>query len=50
MAFPHKDKVTLVILTSSVNDKDRQRAKDLGIDHYLSKPLTETDFRNIIQG
>jgi CheY-like chemotaxis protein len=50
MEFPHKEKVTLVILTSSVDDKDRQRAKELGIDHFLSKPLTEEDFFNIIKG
>jgi CheY-like chemotaxis protein len=48
MEFPHKDKVTLVILTSSVNEKDRMHAKTLGIDHYIAKPLTQSDLKNIL--
>jgi CheY-like chemotaxis protein len=47
MEFPLKNKVTPVILNSAVDD-DHQRTKDLGIDHYISKPLTEMDVNNLL--
>ena len=33
--------VKIIIVTSSQNPKDMARAKSLGIDHYLPKPLKE---------
>jgi CheY-like chemotaxis protein len=48
MDFPHKHKTTLVILTSSVSLKDKQLAKDLGVDHFISKPLSEDDLRRLV--
>jgi CheY-like chemotaxis protein len=35
--LPH---LKIIIVTSSINPKDIQRAKNLGIEHYLTKPIT----------
>lgn len=48
MKFPHEHKTTLVILTSSVDSKDKERALSLGIKHFVSKPLSEADIRTIL--
>jgi len=39
--FPKKEKILIVILTSSINPKDLEKAKSLGIDHYMTKPVNE---------
>ena len=39
--YPKKEKVLIVVLTSSENPKDIVKAKKLGIDHYMTKPLNE---------
>ena len=38
--FPDKEKIKIVIVTSSQNEKDIARAKALGIIDYLSKPVS----------
>lgn len=38
--FPGKDRIAIVLLTSSVSQKDREYAIGLGVKHYLAKPLT----------
>ena len=48
MAFPNKDRLSIIILTSSDNAIDLQRARTLGIDHYLMKPLTVNDLQTTI--
>jgi CheY-like chemotaxis protein len=39
--FPDKDKVLIVIATSSDNPEDIKHAHRLGIRHYITKPLTK---------
>lgn len=39
--FPKKENILIVILTSSMNPSDIQKAKSLGIDHYMTKPINE---------
>ena len=38
--FPNKESLGIIIVTSSVNDHDLRRARELGIEHYLIKNLT----------
>ncbi len=45
LEVPNKERVLIIIVTSSRDPKDLKRAKDLGITVYLSKPLTEQDLR-----
>lgn len=47
--FPKKDKILIIVLTSSVNPVDIKRAKELGIEHYLTKPVKEEDIMTILQ-
>lgn len=48
LQFPHKEKVLIVITTSSVDDHDIERAKELGIKYYLEKPISELVLKSII--
>lgn len=45
--FPNKEKITIVVLTSSANPADMKRARSMGINNYLVKPLTEEKIRAI---
>ena len=45
--LPNIKKVKVIIVSSSDNPKDIQRAKSLGIEHYLTKPVTEQDLQEI---
>ena len=48
MEFHHKEKTTIVILTSSIDPMDIERARKLGVDHFITKPLSEEDIRSIM--
>jgi CheY-like chemotaxis protein len=48
MPFPNKEKIKLVILTSSENSIDKSRVAELGVRHYLVKPLSLTDVDRVI--
>jgi CheY-like chemotaxis protein len=50
MEIPHKEMVTIVILTSSMNSDDMKKAMSLGIQRYITKPLTEEDVSKIVLG
>ncbi len=43
-----KRRVHIIVVTSSDNQKDIQRAQSYGIDGYVSKPLTEEKLRQIL--
>lgn len=47
--FPGKKGVSIVLLTSSVSEKDRQYAMSLGVDHYLSKPFTMEALHGVVR-
>jgi CheY-like chemotaxis protein len=47
-SYPNKERLSIVILTSSDNSVDIQRARTCGIDHYLQKPLTVNELQNTI--
>jgi CheY-like chemotaxis protein len=46
--FPHKENVLIIVLTSSSNSDDMNRVKQLGIKHYLTKPLTQESIQSIL--
>ena len=43
--FPNKEKVIIVVVTSSENPTDIKKARQFGIAHYLLKPINEKDLR-----
>ena len=45
MPLVNKENISIVILTSSDDSKDIERAHAMGIDHYLQKPLTINDLQ-----
>lgn len=44
----NKEKVKIIIVTTSIDPNDVLRAKEFGIEHFLSKPITEKDIRGIL--
>ena len=48
LSFPNKENVKIIVLTSSTQPQDLQQAESLGIDHYLTKPLTVNELQNTI--
>lgn len=46
LTFPNKKSMSIVILTSSDNRIDIERAKSLGVEHYLLKSLSLKDLQS----
>ncbi len=46
--FPNKERIRIIIVTSSSSRTDKDRVKDLGIRHYLTKPLDIEAVKSII--
>lgn len=38
--IPARDRITIIVVSSSMHPDDIRQAKDLGADGYMSKPLT----------
>jgi CheY-like chemotaxis protein len=49
LPIANKEKAVLAVLTSSSNQQDKDRAKALGIKHFLTKPLSEPDIRRVLE-
>jgi CheY-like chemotaxis protein len=47
-SYPHKERLSIVIVTSSDNSLDIERARACGISHYLQKPLTVNELQSTI--
>jgi len=48
MIIPQKDKIHIAILSSSFNPSDISRAKELGISHYLNKPISGNTIQSVL--
>jgi CheY-like chemotaxis protein len=48
MNMPGKEKISIIVVTSSQDPQDIARAKSLGIDHYLTKPITEDSIKKAL--
>jgi CheY-like chemotaxis protein len=48
MEIENKDRVKIIILTSSFNHEDVEKAMSFGIETFLAKPLTRIDLSNIV--
>ena len=49
LPLSHPEKIKIIILSSSVDPKDRARAKAFGVDQYLTKPISETNLAFALQ-
>ena len=50
LKLPRKDAVNIIIVTSSDDARDRERAKEMGITRYLTKPLSEANLISALEG
>jgi CheY-like chemotaxis protein len=48
LSFPNKERLSIIVLTSSDSMADKERVGSLGIQHYLLKPLTLKDLQTVI--
>ena len=46
--FENKEKVVIAVLSTSSNDIDREKMNLLGIEHYITKPLTPEKMETFI--
>ena len=46
---PRLRDIPIVMITSRVGDKHRNRAMELGVDHYLGKPYQESDLLSAVR-
>jgi len=47
-ADPRLREVPIIMITSRTGEKHRQRAFDIGVDHYLGKPYQESELLALI--
>jgi CheY-like chemotaxis protein len=47
--IPHKEKVKIIIVTSSIDPTDAKRAQAMGVYKYLRKPITDEDLRTALE-
>lgn len=47
--FPGKEKIMIIVVTSSNNPDDISKAKAFGIEHYLTKPISLESIKSIIE-
>ena len=48
LQFEEKDHVLIILVTSSNNPSDIERAKQLGIKYYLTKPISAETIKGIL--
>lgn len=41
--------VVVVMLTTSLLETDKEKAKELGVEDYISKPLTKEDMQELLE-
>lgn len=46
--FPEKENIHIVVFTSSLNPKDKERALGMGVKYFLTKPYILEGIREII--
>lgn len=49
LTIPDKSSVIIVMLTTSLNSSDVQRAKNSGVADYINKPLTEQSLQAVLE-
>lgn len=47
--FPKKENILIVVLTSSINPNDLEKAKSLGINNYMTKPINEEKILSLLK-
>jgi CheY-like chemotaxis protein len=45
---PEKKNVVIIVVTSSFNPQDIEKAKSFGIRHYITKPISAENIKAII--
>ena len=50
LEVPGKDRVKIVVVTSSHDPKDRERTMKLGVTDYLTKPLEQKKLQEVLEG
>lgn len=43
LELPNKERINIIVITSSLNERDRLKARSMGVNHYLIKPVDERE-------
>lgn len=49
LSLPNKERIKIIIVTSSADPNDIEKAKHMGIVHYLTKPISEDKLKLVLQ-
>jgi CheY-like chemotaxis protein len=49
MSLPDKEHVNIIVVTSSDNPQDIDKARDMGATHYLTKPLSPESLKHALE-
>lgn len=49
LKFQNKENVTIAVLTTSTHPEDREKMKDMGVSHFISKPLTVEKINRLME-
>lgn len=49
LSFLNKEKVEIIMLTNSSRSEDIKQCKELGVKHFLNKPLTEEKILQLLE-
>lgn len=47
--IPGIQNISIVVITSSINPKDSERVRELGVSHYLVKPISLEVLREVLE-
>jgi CheY-like chemotaxis protein len=48
LKIPNKDSIQIIVVSSSQDPRDIQRARELGAKHYMQKPITEHGLKAVL--
>ena len=48
LPLPNKEKLQIIIVTSSVNEEDMHKARRLGVTQYLNKPVSPDQLKKAL--
>jgi CheY-like chemotaxis protein len=49
LSLINKERIKIIIVTSSANPGDMGKAKKMGVEHYLTKPISEEKLKAVLE-
>jgi CheY-like chemotaxis protein len=49
LSIVNKERIKIIIVTSSANPGDISKAREMGVEHYLTKPISEEKLKALLE-